>query len=162
MLKSVNMYYKKSDSVNKGYSGLIYDEIKHNNFITDSYSFIRLNNNNSKDLKRINDIKEAYGSASDRVKDTIVKYYENNVNGGFNILVKAFKDIKNDEITVDRGMKLIYIPDHDVYYDYNKIKRILNISDSKNAGLFISKENDKFLCITTKNSIAYLLCCKSY
>lgn len=162
MLRSVNMYYKKYSAVDKGYSGLIYDPVKHNNFITDSYSFIRLNNNNSKDLKRINDIKESYGSASDRVKDSIVKYYENNVNGGFNIFVKTFKDIKNDEIIIDRGRKLLYIKDHDCYYNYDMIKRILNISDCKDGGLFISKENDKFLCITTKNSISWLLCCKSY
>lgn len=161
MLRSVNMYYKKSNSKERGCSGLIYDPEKSNYFITDSYSFIRLNNNNNRDAKRIYDIKEAFG-VNDRIKDSIVKHYNNVVNGGFNVILKNFKDIKENELIKDGGRRLMYVKEKNCYFNYDMIKRILNISDSKDATLYISKENDYFLNICTNNSVAYLLCCKSY
>ncbi len=162
MIDNIKMYYKngiKNDNI----KGIIYDSEKHNNFITDGYSFIRLNNNNIKDKKRIEDIIKEYGkNKKENVIKSIVNYYNSNVNNGFNIYLFNFKDIKKEDIITEKNKKLIYIKEKDIHINYNMIKRILNISGCKDGSIFISNNNKYMINITCKNSNSYLLGIKTY
>jgi len=162
MINDVKIYYKHGTNKD-GIQGIIYDPEKNNNFITDGYSFIRLNNNNIKDYNRINKIKNIYGTVTkNNIIDSIKKYYDTNSESDYNIFICNFSDIKPEDLEDFKKDKIYYIKNKDIHVNYNMIKRILKISGCKDGSIFISEKQPYMVNITCKNSNSYLLGIKTY
>ena len=136
---------------------IIYDPKKSNYFITNSYSFIRLNANNKKDYQKINYIKNNYGINDDISIITQLRQYNDNFN---NMNHCNYIDINNIEIKKDMfDEKVVTINGRDFKLkEINKIKRVLG---GKIAIYYSDKSNDT-ISIVSKNGYAFLLGCITY
>lgn len=155
--KSIKSYFKNLTENDKRFKTLIYDGEKHNYFITNKYSFIRLNYNNKKDINKVNFIKENYGICENnsiikqiqQYNDTFNNYNHCNYIDINNLKVE--KDTFNDKIVRING-RVFNLK------EINKIKRVLG----GKIALYYSKNNDTTLSIVSSNGYAFLLGCITY
>ena len=151
-------YFNNNDiKRNNKLKKIIYDPEKHNYFITNSYSFIRLNNNNKKDLQKIQYIKNNYGLNEDQQLTTTIANYNDN----FNEMNHCnYVDINKLEIKKDMfDEKIITINNRDFKIkEINKIKRVLG----NNIAIYYSNKKNDTISIVSKNGYAFLLGCITY
>ena len=160
---NLDLYFNENKDLSnrptKRYNYLIYDEIKHNNYITNGYSWVRLNNNNEKDRKKIEIVKEYGINKSQSVKDSIINFDTIELQKHYCNVFKKIKDIKSDEIIKEDNKR--YIDINGVEFDYIKIKHIVKLI-GPDFCIFTSEENNSMINITSKNGYAFLLGVKTY
>lgn len=159
---NIERYFKDYKQNYTNCKKLLHDKEKHNYFITNSYSFIRLNYNNTKDKNKIDFLKNNYeteenGSLTKSIANYNNMCEENNFCNYLNIdklevitekcYGKQFKRIKvNDKL----------------YFDYKLLNHIKKVLGGSKFSYFTSEKDEKFLCITSKSGYAYLLACIKY
>lgn len=155
--KYLTSYFKNLLPKQEKYKKIFFDPEKQNYFITNIYSFIRLNTNNKKDYQKINYIKNNYGINDDVSIITQLRQY----NDTFNSLNHCnFVDINKLEVKKDLFReKIVSINNRDFKIkEINKIKRVLG---GKIAIYYSDKSNDT-ISIVSKNGYAFLLGCITY
>lgn len=161
--KDLEIYFNEvkdlSNRPTKKYNYLIQDEETGNSLITNSYSFIRLNNNNEKDRKKLEIIKEYGINKNESVAKSIINYHNIQVKNKYCNYFKNFSQIASEEIKKDDNKKFVRI--NGVDFDYNKIKHIIKLI-GKDASIFTSKEENYFINISGSNGYAFLLGCKEF
>ena len=161
--KNLEIYFNEvkdlSNRPTHKYNYLIQDEKTGNNLITNSYSFIRLNNNNEKDRKKLEIIKEYGINKSESVAKSIINYHNTQTKNKYCNYFKNFLQITEDEIIKDDNKKFVRI--NGIDFDYNKIKHIVKLI-GKDASIFTSQEEKHFINISGSNGYAFLLGCRSF
>lgn len=132
---------------------LLYDTEKQNYFITNGYSFIRLNNNNTKEKNKIDFLKNNYGIDTDYLAKTISNY--NRMNSEKNFC--NYIDIEKAEIKKNIFGRKYYKVSNEISFDYKMLNHIKKVLGGEKFGYFTSVKDNTFVCITSKNGYAYLL-----
>lgn len=156
--KALKSYFNTSDSERIGLKHIFYDSEKHNYYLCNGHSVIRLNMNNLKDKEKINYIISTYGLSDNKELTNRISGYDkeyceyNHCN---------YIDINTLEIERDMfNERIININGRDFKIkEINRIKRVLG---GKMFGTFYSDKNDTTLSITSKNGYAFLLGCIKY
>lgn len=163
-IKNMNLYFNEckdlSNRPTKKYNFIMFDESKQNYFVTNSYSFIRLNTNTKKEKNKINDIIEVFGLTNNGgITQTIANMNDTQLNNNYCLPFKKVSEIQDNDIVKEDNKK--YIKLNDILFDYNKIKHITNLIGG-DGSIFTSESEKNFISITGANGYAFLLGCKVY
>lgn len=163
-IKNVNLYFNEckdlSNKPTKKYNFIMFDESKQNYFVTNSYSFIRLNTNTEKEKSKVNDIIEVFGLTNNAgITRQIANINDTQLNNNYCLPFKKVSEIQDNDIIKEDNKK--YIKLNNILFDYNKIKHITNLIGG-NGSIFTSESEQNFISITGANGYAFLLGCKVY
>ena len=161
--KDLDIYFNEvkdiSNRPTKRYNYLIFDEEKHNNFITNSYSIIRLNNNNKKEKENIEIVKEYGFNKDEYIVNSIIKMHNTQIDNHYCIPHGLLSEIKEEQIKIDDNKKFLEF--NGILFDLRKIKHIAKLIGG-DCGILTSETEHNFICLSGKSGYAYLLGCRTY
>lgn len=155
---ALKSYFNTSDSKRLNLKHIFYDSEKHNYYLCNGYSIIRLNYNNLKDKEKIDYIISAYGLSDNKERTIEISNFDKTF-GNYNHC--NYIDIDTLEVKKDMfNHKIITINGRG--FDLKEINRIKRVLGGNKFGIFYSTENDNSISITSKNGYAFLLGCIKY
>ena len=161
--KNLDIYFNESKDISnkptKKYNYLIFDEKTRNNFITNGYSIIRLNNNNKKEREKLEVVKQ-YGLNNDiGVVKSIINIHNKQIDNHYCVPHGLLSETKEEQIINDDGKK--YLEFNGIFFDLKKIKHIANLIGG-DCGILTSENEYELICLSGKKGYAYLLGCRTY
>ena len=144
--KDLDIYFNEvkdiSNRPTKRYNYLIFDEEKHNNFITNSYSIVRLNNNNKKEKDKIEIVKEYGFNKDEYVVNSIIKMHNTQIDNHYCIPHGLLSETTEEQIKTDDNKKFLEF--NGILFDLRKIKHIAKLIGG-DCSIFTSETEHNFI-----------------
>lgn len=161
--KDLDIYFNEvkdiSNRPTKKYNYLIFDSSKQNNFITNSYSIVRLNNNNSKEKNNIEIVKQYGVNTNESVVNSIINIHNTQIDNHYCIPHGLLSETTEEQIKTDDNKKFLEF--NGILFDLRKIKHIAKLIGG-DCSIFTSETEHNFICLSGKSGYAYLLGCRTY
>ena len=129
-----------------------------NIYISDSYSIVKLFNNDFIN-KNKNDIIESFDQCDHLMANQLLNLYNNFEESNFNINDDIFKFENNEKMTFCNFLE------KKIMFDYKKILKIIKIINKgkfEDIEFFTSEKEKNTICIVGCDGIAYLLGCVTF